>query len=93
MPNICTVEHLLQLASGCFAIIAALAWFAAYFVKAPAGIDTTRPVSLNKDVIAPLDKLMKAVARQSKLNGVAAFFAALAALCQTPQAFMPTCWG
>jgi hypothetical protein len=36
---------------------------------------------------------MKTVADQSKLNAQAALFAALAAFCQLPQAFMPTCWG
>ncbi len=93
MPNICTAEHLLQFVSAGLAALAALTWLRASRVKAPSEITREQMDDAQGDVIPVLDRLMKAVARQSGLNALAALLAALAALCQLPQAFMPTCWG
>lgn len=92
MPSICTIEHSLQFASAVFAALAALTWLWASRVKAPSEIaeeQMRRPLA----AIPVVDLLMKAVARQSRLNASAALFAGLAAFCQLPQAFLPTCWG
>ena len=79
--NICTVEHVLQLASALFAALAAWNWLVASLAKVPA-----------QTTLDSLDNLYPIIARQSRLNAQAAAFAGIAALLQLPQAFMPTCW-
>jgi hypothetical protein len=93
MLNLCTVEHWLQFASGIFAALAAFTWLWASRVRAPSEITQDQMAATSGDIITPLDRLMKAIAKQSRLNATAALFAAFAALCQMPQAFLPTCWG
>jgi hypothetical protein len=80
--NICTVEHILQFASAVFAGLAAWRWLAASLIKAP-----TQTTMDNLDDVYPI------IGRQSRMNAQAALFAAISALLQLPQAFMPTCWG
>jgi len=92
MPNICTVEHWFQFASGVFAMIAAIIWLLASRLRAPSELTQRHVLDVQGDIIPILDRLMKAVASQSRMNAWAALFAALAAFCQLPQAFMPTCW-
>jgi hypothetical protein len=93
MPSIlCTAEHWFQFASGVFAVIAAVIWFLASRVRGPSELTQQHLPSVQGDSFPILDRLMKDVARQSRRNATAAFFAALAAFCQLPQAFMPTCW-
>jgi hypothetical protein len=48
---------------------------------------------MHGDIVPVLDKLMVAIASQSRLNALAAGFAAVAAILQVALAFMPTCWG
>jgi hypothetical protein len=88
----CEVEYWLQLASGVLAGVAALIWFFASRVEAPAELTRQHVRDVQGDIIPILDRLLGAVARQSRLNATAALFAALAALCQFVHAFMPSCW-
>jgi hypothetical protein len=83
MTNIwCSAEHWLQLASGAFAVLAAVTWWLASRAEIP------HPVTW-----ANIDAFSAGAVKQSRLNAWAALFAAAAALLQIPQAFMPTCWG
>jgi hypothetical protein len=87
---LCILEHWLQLFSAIFAALAAVTWFWASRIKAVITPDQMKPLY---DVPIPaLERLVGLVSKQSRLNAAAAFFAAIAALCQIPQAFMPTCW-
>jgi hypothetical protein len=79
--NLCTLEHTLQIASAASAALAAWSWLLASLVKLPA-----------QTTLDNLDNVYPLMRRQSSLNAQAAFFAAIAALLQLPQAFMPTCW-
>jgi hypothetical protein len=89
--NLCTVEHGLQLISAVLAALAALTWLWASRMKAPKFTEEEAQ-ALYDAPIPILVTLVRVIARQSRMNALAAVFAALAALCQIPLAFMPTCW-
>jgi hypothetical protein len=90
--NLCAVEHWLQLSSGIAAGVAAALWFWASRIRAPADITEREMQPLYDAPIPALVQLVGIVTRQSRVSAIAAFFAGIAALCQIPQAFMPTCW-
>jgi hypothetical protein len=77
----CIAGHWLQVDSGIFGAIAAFTWLAASRVKGPDGVTWS-----NEDALA------LAVTKQSRLNALAAMFAAIAAFCQLPQAVIPASW-
>jgi hypothetical protein len=79
---LCALQHWLQFGSGFFAVLAAITWFLASRAKIP------NPIAWNN-----IDAFSAGAVKQSRLNALAAIFAAVAALLQVPQAFMPTCWG
>ena len=87
----CTAEHWLQLACAGFAALAAFTWFWASRVKAPI---SKEEMVARWDVPVPgLHRLIELATRQSRMNAIAALFAAAAAFCQVPLAFMPPCYG
>jgi hypothetical protein len=90
--NMCVVGHSLQILSGALALVAAAIWFVASQVKSPPDF-SSESVTESGGLSSLIDKLLRSVAHQSRLNALAAFFAALAAVCSIPQAWMPTCWG
>jgi hypothetical protein len=63
--------------------------------KTPSSIPKSKDglIAVGGDMIPAVEKLMKAVGLQSRLNALAAAFAGAAAILQVVQAFMPTCWG
>jgi hypothetical protein len=89
--TLCTVEHWLQFVSGGFATLAAITWFWASSIKAPPMTEEAMQAHYGVPIPALVD-LVKLLAQQSRMNALAALFAGAAALCQIPQAFMPTCW-
>jgi hypothetical protein len=80
--SVCIAEHWLQFGSGICALIAAVVWWKASRSKVP------HPITFDN-----IDTFSNSAVRQSRLNALAALFAAIAALLQFPLAFMPTCWG
>jgi hypothetical protein len=91
MHFVCKIEHALQIASGIFALAAAIVWLRASLTKGAPDF-TTNSVVAQGGLTSLFDGLLRAVAKQSRLNAIAALLAALAAFCAFPQAFMPTCW-
>ena len=81
LSALCTLEHALQFGAAIFAAMAAITWLSASRVKTPDGVTWS-----NEDALA------RGVTKQSRLNALAALFAAMAAFCQIPLPFMPTCW-
>jgi hypothetical protein len=92
LSSICTLEHFIQLGSGVFALIAAIFWGLSTRAKAISKIPPQQMSAGWGGNIPGLVALVKDVEKQSRLNAWAAFFAAVAALCQIPLAFMPACW-
>jgi hypothetical protein len=90
--GLCTFEHWLQFASAGFASLAAIAWLWASRIKAPKQITEDQMRARYDTPIPALVQLLGLITRQSRMNAVAASFAGAAAICQIPQAFMPTCW-
>jgi hypothetical protein len=93
MFGICTVAFSIQIGSAACGIIAAITWWRASSVKTPTEMTHDQVKAVEGDIIPVLDRLMRGVTRQSKLNALAAGFAAAAAILQVANAFMPTCWG
>jgi hypothetical protein len=90
--NLCIVEHWLQFASGGFAALAAFMWFWASTIKAPTKFTEQEMQARYGAPIPAIAHIIRLATRQSRLNAFAALFAGVAAICQIPQAFMPTCW-
>jgi hypothetical protein len=90
---ICTIAFLIKLGSPISGISAAAIWWLASRVKTPPELTQEHVVKVQGDVVPIFDQLMRGVARQSKLNALAAMLAAVAAILQVADAFMPTCWG
>ena len=93
MSGICMVEFPTQIGSVACAFAAAIIWWRASRKKVPSELTQTRVEAMHGDIVPVLDKLMVAIASQSRLNALAAGFAAVAAILQVALAFMPTCWG
>lgn len=95
MSGICAVAFSTQIGSAICAVAAAGFWFAASLKKTPPSIprDEEGLIALRGHVIPAVEKLMEAVASQSKLNAIAAALAGAAAILAVVQSFMPTCWG
>jgi hypothetical protein len=80
--HVCSVVHVLQVASAVFAALAAWRWFVASRGKMP-----------SQATWANIDEVYGVLARQSRLNAHAASFAGVAALLQFFLALLPTnCW-
>jgi hypothetical protein len=93
MVGICTVAFTIQLASAGFGVTAAIVWWSASRIKTPPEITQDQAAALEGDILPILTRLMRGVVTQSRLNARAASFAAVAAILQVLDAFMPTCWG
>ena len=93
MSGICIVEFQTQIMSAACAFAAAIIWWRASRKKAPSELTQAHVEAVHGDIIPILDKLMVAVASQSRLNALAAGFAAVAAILQVALTFMPTYWG
>jgi hypothetical protein len=89
---ICIAGFGIRIVSACFAVTAGMIWFIASRIKMPAELTQGHVAQSDGDVVPVLDRLMRGVARQSKLNALAAFCAAFAAILQVATVFMPTCW-
>lgn len=74
----CENVAIIQWGAAVVALLAAVFWLSAFFVKIP-------------DLTYDTSKLLTALRTQSKLNAVAALFAAIAALLQGTLIMMPTC--
>jgi hypothetical protein len=90
--DLCPLEHWLQIGAVVCGIAAAALWFWASRTKVPAFSREEMQATYSTPVPA-LVTLVGLINRQSKLNALAALFAALAAICQVPAALLPvTCW-
>jgi ABC-type Fe3+-siderophore transport system permease subunit len=89
---VCSTEQLLQIFSAIFAIIAAVLWFAASRNKRSERVAPDEMILFGGSTVAAFFKITRGIARQSRQNARAAFFAGCAALCQIPSGFQPTCW-
>ena len=95
MTNICDIAFLIQIAAACVGAVAAIIWWRASRAQTPTDDIQAQLKATGGDIVHVLDRLMQDVASQSRLNGNAAIFAALAIILQvtsflfTPQA----CWG
>ena len=93
MTTICAAELWLKWVSGGFAFVAACVWLAAWRVKLPGPLSADEMRQNHQAVTEPVAALMRALTRQSALNGWAALLTAVAAAFQVALAFMPICWG
>ena len=95
MTNICNIAFIMQFAAAFAGVIAAIIWWRASRARKPSDDIQAQLKAASGDVVHVLDRLMQDVASQSRLNGHAAIFAALAIVLQvigflfTSQA----CWG
>ena len=95
MTNICDIAFIVPFAAALAGVIAAIIWWRASRVRTPSDDIQAQIKATRGDIAHVLDRLMQGVATQSKLNGHAAIFAALAIVLQviglpfTTQA----CWG
>jgi hypothetical protein len=92
--NICPLVHPLQIISAILALVAAGLWILASITPtiSPKEFTQDRLEEYN-NVVRSLRRQTQVLAKQSRLNAFAAFFAALAAIGQFTLAFFPTCWG
>jgi hypothetical protein len=93
MVGICTIAFSIKLISAGFGVAAATVWWQASRIKTPPEITQDQVAAVQGDVLPVLSRLMHGVASQSRLNALAAALAAIAALLQVAEVFMPTCWG
>jgi hypothetical protein len=95
------MKWILQIVTAVFATLAAILWFLSACVKLPREfpINVLSTHSMAEQIIGAqvisvgsseeLDKLGKAIIKQSRLSAAGAFFAGLAAACQTAVLFLP----
>ena len=95
MNNICEIAFLMQLAAACAGVIAAVIWWRASRARKPSDDIQAQLKAASGDVVHVLDRLMQDVASQSRLNGHAAIFAALAIVLQVISFLFTSqaCWG
>jgi hypothetical protein len=76
-------------------VIAAVIWWRASRARTPSNDIQAQIKATGGDIVHGLDRLMQDVASQSRLNGYAAIFAAVAVILQvTSFLFSPqACWG
>lgn len=95
MTNICEIAFLMQLAAACAGVVAAIIWWRASRARKPSDDIKAQLNAASSDIVHVLDRLMQDVASQSRLNGLAAIFAALAIVLQIISFLFTTqaCWG
>ena len=95
MTNICDIAFIMQFAAAFAGVIAAIIWWRASRARRPSDDIQAQLKAASGDVVHVLDRLMQDVASQSRLNGRAAIFAALAIVLQVIGLLFTTqaCWG
>jgi hypothetical protein len=82
MTNICDIAFLMQLGAAFAGVVAAIIWWRASRARKPSDDIQAQMKAAGGDIVHVLDRLMQDVASQSRLNGHAAVFAALAVILQ-----------
>jgi|HubBroStandDraft_6_1064221.scaffolds.fasta_scaffold262566_1 hypothetical protein len=95
MANICDIAFLMQFAAAFAGVVAAIIWWRASRTQTPSDDVQAQLKAASGDIVHVLDRLMQDVASQSRLNGHAAIFAALAIVLQIISFLFTTqaCWG
>jgi Transmembrane domain of unknown function (DUF3566) len=93
MASICDTAFLMQVAAASAGVIAAIIWWGALRAPKPSD-DIKAQLKATGGDIHVLDRLMQDVASQSRLNGHAAIFAALAIVLQVISVLFTSqaCW-
>jgi hypothetical protein len=82
MTNICDIAFLMQFAAAFAGVVAAIIWWRASRARKPSDDIQAQLKAAGGDIVHVIDRLMQDVASQSRLNGHAAIFAALAIVLQ-----------
>ena len=95
MSNICDIAFLMQFAAAFAGVVAAIIWWRASRARKPSDDIQAQLKAASGDIVHVLDRLMQDVASQSRLNGHAAIFAALAIVLQVISFLFTSqaCWG
>jgi glycerol uptake facilitator-like aquaporin len=95
MSNICDIAFMMQFAAAFAGVIAAVIWWRASCARTPSDNIQAQMKAASGDIVHVLDRLMQDVASQSRLNGHAAIFAALAIVLQVISLLFTSqaCWG
>lgn len=95
MTNICNIAFIMQFAAAFAGVIAAIIWWRASRARTPSDDIHAQLKAASGDVVHVLDRLMQDVASQSRLNGHAAIFAAMAIVLQVISFLFTSqaCWG
>jgi hypothetical protein len=95
MTNICDIAFIMQFAAAFAGVIATIIWWRASRARKPSDDIQAQIKAASGDVVHVLDRLMQDVASQSRLNGHAAIFAALAIVLQVISFLFTSqsCWG
>ena len=82
MTNICDIAFLMQFAAAFAGVVAAIIWWRASRARKPSDDIQAQLKAAGGDIVHVIDRLMQDVASQSRLNGHAAIFAAVAIVLQ-----------
>ena len=95
MSNICDIAFIMQFAAAFAGVVAGITWWRASRARTPSDDIQAQLKAASGDIVHVLDRLMQDVASQSRLNGHAAIFAALAIMLQVIGLLFTTqaCWG
>jgi hypothetical protein len=95
MTNICNIAFIMQFSAAFAGVVAAIIWWRASRARRPSDDIQAQLKAASGDVVHVLDRLMQDVASQSRLNGYAAIFAALAIALQVISCLFTSqaCWG